>query len=59
MIRIYNKGIKRNLAEYARGLFSKTPTTKITTSKNRKAENPKIEKYANVKKLRKLKLKFT
>ena len=43
MIRIYNKGIKRNLAGYARGLFSETPTTKTTTPKNRKAENPKTE----------------
>ena len=31
MIRIYNKGIKRNLAGYARGLFSKS-SEEVTSS---------------------------
>ena len=31
MIRIYNKGIKRNLAGYARGLFSKN-SEEVTSS---------------------------
>ena len=31
MIRIYNKGVKRNLAGYARGLFSKS-SEEVTSS---------------------------